>query len=358
MTAVVRDAPLGAPRVDRGGRAIRRIRTIRGARVIGVSLGLSAAILVVFCFSISLGDFPIPVLDVLPAVFGHGNPDSDFIIRQLRLPRALTGLLVGGAFGLSGAVFQTLTRNPLASPDFIGITWGANAAAVTVLVYIGGGYVFVSASAFVGALLCAIAVYLISYRRGVSSYRLILVGIGVGAVMSAVVDYMLTRSDIYEAQQATAWLTGSLNGRSWDHVRVVGVVMLVLLPIVLLLGRPLRALQMGDEVAKGVGVSIERSKLALMVVGVALAAVATAAAGPVMFVAFVSPSIARRLVGKGNMALIPAGLVGALLTCSADLFGRRFFAPTELPVGVVTGVVGAPYLLWLLATTNRSGRGG
>lgn len=361
MTSTLVSPTLGPGRdVRRDSERSREVADARRGgrrRAVAVGVVLAAATAVVFAVSVSVGDFPIPLLDVVPAILGYGNPDSDFIVRTLRLPRALTGVLVGAAFGLSGAIFQSLARNPLASPDIIGITAGASAAAVFVIVLVGGSYVFVSMAAFLGALATAIAIYFLAYKRGVSSYRLVLVGIGVGAMLSACTSYLLTRAEIYDAQRATVWLTGSLNGRSWQHVRPVAAALAVLVPAVLLLARPLRLLQLGDDTAKGLGVPVERTRAALVVVAVGLAAVATASAGPVAFVAFVSAPIARRLV-RSPLTLVPAALVGGLLVLVADLVGRRAFAPTELPVGILTGLVGAPYLLWLLARANKIGRGG
>jgi iron complex transport system permease protein len=295
---------------------------------------------------------------VLPAVFGHGDAQSDFIVRTLRLPRALAAILVGAAFGLSGSVFQLLARNPLASPDIIGITAGASASAVFMIVVVGATSSAVSAGALVGSLITAVAIYVLAYRRGVSSYRLILVGVGVAAVLNAVTSYLLTRAEIFDAQRATVWLTGSLNGRGWDQLRPLAWSMVVLCPALAALVRPLRGLQLGDDTAKGLGIGVERSKAGLVIVAVALCAVATSTAGPVAFVAFLAGPIARRMTGGSQLALLPAALVGALLLLSADLVARRAFAPTELPVGVVTGILGAPYLLWLLARANRIGSGG
>lgn len=336
---------------------VRHARTTGRARAITVSAVLAIVTFGTFCMSISVGDFPIPLSEVVPAIFGYGNPSSDFIIRQLRLPRSLTALLVGSAFGFSGAIFQSLARNPLASPDIIGITAGASTAAVFLIVVIGASGFIVSIGALVGSLLTAVALYGLAYKRGVSAYRLVLVGIGIAAVLNAITSYLLTRGQIFDVQRATVWLTGSLNGRSWDHVRPVAVAMAVLVPAVAALARPLRALQLGDETAKGLGVSVERSRLALIVVAVALVAVATAAAGPVAFVAFVAAPIARRLV-NAPVTLVPAALVGALLLIVSDVVARRVLAPSELPVGIVTGVLGAPYLMWLLARANKIGRGG
>lgn len=344
------------PRVD----ALAIVAKARDAgRVRGAAVGLVLAVGIAlsFALSVSVGDFPIPLAEVVPAIFGFGSPDAHFIVQTLRLPRALTGLLVGGAFGLSGAIFQSLARNPLASPDIIGITAGAATAAVFIIVVLGGGGLMVSMGSFGGALLTATAIYFLAYRRGITAYRLVLVGIGVAAVLSSLTSYLLTRAQIWDAQRATVWLTGSLNGRGWEHVRPVGLAMLALLPVVLVLARPLKALQLGDDTAKGLGVGVERYRRYLILAGVALAAVATASAGPVTFVAFVAAPIARRLT-RSSLTLIPAALVGGLLLLVSDLVARRAFAPTELPVGIITGIVGAPYLLWLLARANRVGRGG
>ena len=295
---------------------------------------------------------------MVPAIFGFGDPDSDFIVREVRLPRALTAVLVGAAFGLSGAIFQSLARNALASPDIIGVTAGASAAAVFAIVFLGASYAVVSAVAFIGALITAGVVYVLAFkRRGMSPYRLVLIGIGIAAVLTAVTEYSLTRAEIFEAQRATIWLTGSLNGRGWEQVRMLTAAIAVLFPLLLLLARPLRILQLGDNTARGLGVRVEPARAGLVVVGVALAAFATAAAGPVAFVAFVGAPIARRLT-RSSLTIVPAGLAGALLVLASDLIARRVFAPTELPVGVITGLIGGPYLLWLLARANRVGRGG
>ena len=319
-------------------------------------LVLSGVLFVVFCVSISVGDFPIPLRDVVPAIFGAGSEDAEFIVRTLRLPRALTGMLVGASFGVSGAIFQSLARNPLASPDIIGIDAGASAAAVFCIVVL---HVSAGATAFGalgGALVTAFAIYLLSWRNGVSTYRLVLIGIGVAAFLASITQYLLTRAEIFEAQRAVVWLTGSLNGRGWEHVRTIGFADLVLLPFVIALSARCASCS-SATMRPGLGVAVERSRLLLVLVGVGLAALATAAAGPIIFVAFVAPPIARRLT-RAPLAVGCSALVGALVVLVSDLVARRAFAPTELPVGVVTGVVGAPYLLWLLARANRVGRGG
>ena len=308
-------------------------------------------------WSISVGDFPVDMRDVLASVFGNGNPDTHFIVRTLRLPRTLCAALVGASLGLSGTIFQSLARNPLASPDIIGITAGASTAAVALIVVVGAGSTTVAFGALGGALATALTIYLLAYRRGLSPYRLVLVGIGVGAMLTAVTAYLLTWARVNDAQRGYLWLTGSLNARSWPHLRPLALACLVLVPVALVLARPLRALQLGDDTARGIGVRLDASRAALLVTAVSLAAIATATAGPIAFVAFVAPPIARRLV-RAPLTMVPAALLGALLLVLADVLGRRAFAPTELPVGIVTGIVGAPYLLFLLARSNSRGSGG
>lgn len=329
------------------------------ARATSVSLLLMGVLAVTFAWSISVGEFPIPIRDVMGELTGlGGNGDSDFIIRTLRLPRVLTAVLVGAAFGLSGQVFQRMVRNPLASPDILGVASGAAAAAVFAIVLLGASSGVVTQYAIVGSILTVGLIYVLAIKKGLSSYRLVLIGIGITAMLDSVIAYLLTRAEIFEAQRATVWLTGSLNGRGWEYVRPLTVVLAVLVPITLLGARQLRALEFGDDTAHGLGVGVRRSKLALSLSGAALAAVATAAAGPVGFVALVAPQIARRLVGGHSLGLLPAALVGALIMVVSDLVARRLFAPIELPVGVVTAIVGAPYLLWLLARANKIGSGG
>ncbi len=334
----------------------RRVSMRLDPRRFVVCVLLAAATVAVGCWSISVGDFPIPISDVIATVFGSGSEDAEFIVRTLRLPRAITGALVGLAFGISGAIFQSLARNPLASPDIIGFNSGAAVGAVFVIVILGGSSSQVAFGAVSGGVLTALLVFGLAIKgRGVQAYRLVLVGIGIGFAATAVVDYLITRAEIFDVQRAAVWLTGSLNGRSWDDVRTVGLALLVLTPLAVLMQRWLDRLELSDDVAAGLGVPVGRAKLALVLVGVALAALAVAAAGPIGFVAFVAGPIARRLVDTPGAALIPAGFTGALVTVAADLAARRVLAPTELPVGILTAVIGAPYLLWLLSRQGRTG---
>jgi iron complex transport system permease protein len=325
-------------------------------RGVAVSAVLAALVVVVACWSLSVGDFPIPIGDVVRALVGQGTDDAEFIVTSLRLPRVLTGIMIGAAFALSGAIFQSLAQNPLASPDIIGFNSGAALGAVVMIVVVEGAASFqVSLGAVVGGLLTAVLVYVLAWRRGILGYRLILVGIGIGFTLGACVNYLLTRAQIYDAQRAAVWLTGSLNGRGWEHVRPVAIGLALLLPIALAFSRRLRLLELGQDTAAGLGVPVGATRVWLSLVGISLAALATAAAGPVGFIALVCGPIARRMVRSPGVTLIPTALFGALLTVSADLAARRALAPTELPVGIATAIIGAPYLLWLLTREIRSG---
>ncbi|WP_435174810.1 FecCD family ABC transporter permease [Actinacidiphila sp. bgisy145] len=349
--------PYGVPSAD-AVRAVRSARSQPRVRAAAVTAVMAVVVLALFCASLSVGSFRIPVLDVLRTLGGGGDAGTRFIVVRVRMPRALTGVAAGAAFGLSGAIFQSLIRNPLASPDVIGITAGASAAAVVAIVVFSLAGTAVSLTAVAGALLTALLIYLLAWRRGVTGYRLVLVGIGVAAALSSVVSFLLTRADVYTAQQALLWLTGSLDGADWPRARAVLYPLAVLLPAAFLAARTLPALGLGDDSARGLGVRVERGRLGLVLVGVCLAAVATSAAGPVAFVAFLSGPVARRLLHGRGPALVLSALTGAALMLGCDFAGQHLLGPTEFPVGVITGVLGAPGLLWLLARANRVGQGG
>lgn len=348
MTAV---SPLTRARVVRRGTWSFRVRP-RSVVVCFALLAVTAAIGVV---SIMVGDFPLSVGEVLGAVFGDGGKQAEFIVQTLRLPRALTAMLVGAALGMSGAVFQSIARNPLGSPDIIGFESGAAAGAVVMITVFNASSAEVAGGAVAGGLLTALLVYVLAYQKGLAASRLVLVGIGIGFTASAAVDYMITRAQIYDVQRAAVWLTGSLNGRTWEHVRTIGLALAVLAPMILIAQRSLDRLELGDDAAFALGIRVGRAKFLLILLAVGLAALAVASAGPIVFIAFVSAPIARRLVSSPGACVIPAACVGACLTTAADLAARRVLAPTELPVGIMTAILGAPYLLWLLSRRARTG---
>ena len=305
--------------------------------------------------ALGAGDYPIAPERVLATLFGVGEGREPFIILTLRLPRLVTALAAGMAFGVAGAIFQSLARNPLASPDIIGFDSGAALGAVAIVVIVGAGGYAVAGGAIVGGLVTAAIVLGLAWRRPLAPLRLILVGIGVGVVCNALMSFLLSRGDIWEASAAQAWLTGSLNARTWTQALVACVGAALLVPLALLTKPALDQVELGDDLAAALGIPVDRARLLAGLVAVLLAALAVGAAGPLPFVALVAAPIARRLSGLSGPDLVTAGLIGALLVLLADLAGRLLFAPVQLPAGIFTAMFGAPYLLWLLATQIRRG---
>lgn len=317
-----------------------------------------ALALVVATLSLTVGDYAMPLPDVVATLAGDGTLITYDVVVRNRLPRALVAVGVGAALAISGAIFQRLARNPLVSPDVIGVNAGASAGAVIAIVVLGANAAATVAGALIGAALTTVLVYAIAYRGGSSGYRLVLVGIGVTALLSSTATFLLTRSDRYEALRAAIWLVGSVGGRGWAHVTTIAGALVVLAPAALALSRQLRLLDMGDDVARALAGRVELSRGLLMVVGVGLAALATAAAGPIAFVALAAPQIVRRVLAARAVGLLPASGVGALIVIASDIGARALFDPNDMPVGVVTALVGAPVLMYLLVRANRIGHGG
>jgi iron complex transport system permease protein len=327
-------------------------------RALRVSVVLAVLLVLVGAVSLTLGAAGVAPADVLAALVGRADRLTSFVILELRLPRLAAGALVGACLGMSGALVQSMARNPLASPDIIGITAAASATGSIALVWFGLTGILLSGIVLAGTFAAAALIYVLAWRRGVSGYRFVLVGIGIAAFCGGIVSYVLTRADLRDVQQALVWLTGSLNSVDPAALAVLAVGAIVLLPCALVVGRPLGTLSLGDDLAAGLGVRPERTRLLVVAVAVALAAIAVAVAGPVSFVAFLAAPIARGLLGRGSLALVPSALLGALILVVSDVAAQFAIPGVSLPVGVVTGIVGAPYLLWLLARTNRIGRGG
>jgi iron complex transport system permease protein len=327
-------------------------------RAVAVPVLLAVVALLLAAVDVGRGDYSIGVLDVLRIVTGAGEQADRFVVMELRLPRALTAVLVGSALGMAGAILQSVARNPLASPDILGITQGAGVGAVALIVLAGGSvggtvaFVGTPAAALLGGLLAAMAVYLLAWRQGVSGFRLVLVGIAVSAVLTSLTSYLLVVADITEAAQATVWLTGSLNGRGWEHVVPVALVVGAVGGLALSTAPTLAALRLGDDSARALGVRLQTGQAVLVGASVVLASVAVAAAGPIPFVALMAPQVALRLVRSAGPPVLAGGLVGAVLVVGGDVLSRTVL-PVELPVGVLTAAVGAPYLLFLLARRTR-----
>lgn len=322
------------------------------------------ALAVLFGLDLALGDFDVPLADVVQVLLGGGDPGQRFIVMELRLPQAMVALLAGAALGLSGALTQTFARNPLASPDTLGINHGAAFGAVAVIVLsgasgYGGGLVSgtlqqvgVPVAAFLGALVTAALLYLLSWRRGIDGQRLVLIGIGLTAALVAATNWLLVKARIQDAASAQVWLNGSLNARGWEQGRPLLYALLVLVPVALLLARTLNAMQLGDDSARGLGVRLQVTQLLTLVAACGLAAVAVAAVGPLGFVAFVVPQIALLMTRGSRPPMLASMVFGAVLVVGADLL-TRVVIPFALPAGLVTSAIGAPYLIWLLVRTNR-----
>ncbi len=319
--------------------------------VVFVLLGLAAFAGVVA--NVGVGEYPIAPLDVIRALFGieSGDGNYDFIVNVLRLPRALVAVLVGAALAVSGAVLQGLTRNDLAAPDIIGVNAGAGLAAVTLIVaFPSVSAVFLPPAAFGGALVVAVLLYLLAWRGSSSPTRLVLIGVGLSAVATALTTFMITFGDIYQVSQALVWLTGSVYGRSWELGLLLQVLPYVSVGLLLAfaLSRQITALTLGEDVATGLGQRTAWVKFFSVVAVVLLAGSAVAIAGPIGFVGLVVPHVARFFVGVDYRWILPySALLGAVLLVSADIAARLVLRPQELPVGIMTALVGAPFFIYL-----------
>ncbi|CAL9506489.1 FecCD family ABC transporter permease [Streptomyces sp. enrichment culture] len=327
----------------------------RRSLLVGTALALLLATAVVA--SLCVGESFVAPGEVVRVLLGLPSPD-ELVVGTLRLPRLVTGLLVGAAFGVSGALIQTVARNPLASPDVIGVTHGAGAATVAAMTFGVTSYTLMPYVSVAGGLAAAALVYALAWRRGLSAARFVLVGIGISVALGSLTRLFVTKGEYLVAQQAKVWLTGSLNGRGWDQAAPLATVLLVCVPCVLWAARAQRAAAFDDDTAVALGSRLDRDRLGMGVLGVVLASVATGAAGPVDFVALLAPQIARRLTRTPHIPLLSSALTGALIVVVADLLARRLLSPVELPVGVFTALVGAPYLMWLIVSTRSSRSGG
>ena len=341
-----------------GTLAIRRsglsLRWHQRALLVGVALTLLVCALA--ATGLLLGELGLTPGQVLSALTGGGDPLSAYFVTDVRLPRVVAGVAVGAALGAAGALFQTVTGNPLGSPDLIGFTAGSATGAVVAIIVAGGGPATTTTGALIGGGLTAVLIAALSRRHGLTGQRLVLVGLGVGATLTAVDRLLLARADLATAQDAAQWLAGSLNGLLWHRVAPAASGIIALVGIAMVLARPLGMLPLGDDLARATGVQVTRIRGLAVLVGVGLVALATATAGPVAFVALAAPQIARRLTGGAAPAVASAALTGAVLVLASDLIAQRLFAPTQLTVGVVTGAVGGVYLVALLATQWRGTR--
>jgi iron complex transport system permease protein len=330
------------------------IRVLRRSVVVAAAMVL--ALLLAALASLTLGAHLVSPAGAVSAILGEGMPADRFIVGQLRLPRIVAAALVGTALGIAGAIFQSVSRNPLGSPDVIGLDVGASTGALVSLLLVHASTVGAGIGAVVGGTVTAGAVVLLAVRRGLAPLRLVLVGIGAAAMLAAVNSTLIVRANLYDAQSASIWLVGNLAGRGWAEVAILGPVVAVGVVLAVLLARPLALGEFADDRAAALGSHPGRVRIAAIGVAVLLASGAVAIAGPIPFIALTAPQIVRRLTRAPGPNLVLSGLGGAVLLVLADLAAREAFQPRQLPVGVVSGVVGGVYLAWLLGREWRRGR--
>lgn len=332
------------------------LRAVRRRRQILVVAGMALLVLVAGTGALLIGAAGLTPGQAIAGAVGLGDKGDVFIIQKLRLPRIEAAVVVGAAFGLAGALFQSTLRNPLASPDILGISSGASLGAVTGLLALGMSGVALSGLAFSGAGLVALAIWLLAWRKGLHSIRFVLVGVGFAYLCSSMVAWAMARAEENEAAGVLIWTVGSVSDIRGEQLTLVAAGTLVLAVAVAVVARAQGPLSLGDDNARALGVHVDAARIGTLLLAVALVALATSAAGPIAFVALVAPAIARRLVNDGGAALVASAATGAALTLVADVVGQHALLGVAAPVGIVTGLVGAPYLLWLLATNEKRSR--
>lgn len=322
-------------------------------RVMALIILCTAILVMLMLYAITLGAVPLTIHQVWDATWGEGDSRTLLVVRTLRWPRIGAAVVIGAALALSGMLFQGIARNPLVSPDIIGIDAGATVVAVSwiILTQDTSGLPLVT---FLGAILTAMVIYVLSWRKGASPNRMILVGIGISSMAGAVTSFMLVKYPLEQIRPAVVWTMGSIYGSTWRDVVIPGAVILATLPFAILLMQPLRAMSLGDNVTKSLGIPLESTRLAVIVIGCALASVAVAFAGPIGFIALMVPHMARMIAGpQSGGVLVLTGLLGGIILLVSDTVALHFL-PVSLPVGVVTSAVGAPYFLYLLYRSNSS----
>ncbi|WP_078432168.1 FecCD family ABC transporter permease [Metabacillus halosaccharovorans] len=329
-------------------------RKKRHRRYILVTSLLAIIAFALCCTMLMLGNTIYPVSDVISVLLGEKVKGASFAVGTIRFPRMVAGVFAGFAFGVAGHVFQTMLRNPLANPNVIGITTGSSAAAVFCIIVLHASNTFVSIASIIGGLATVIVIFLLLKGTSFSIGRLILIGIGIQAMLNAVVSYLLLIGQQQDIPTAMRWLSGSLNGAKMEELYPLMVTVLIFAPIIIAFGKRLDMLELGEQAATSLGVDTNKTRFVLIISSVLIIALATATTGPIAFIAFLSGPIAKRLVGVGFSSIIPAGLVGIILVLASDLVGQFAFV-ARYPVGVITGILGAPYLIYLLIRMNRKG---
>jgi ferric enterobactin transport system permease protein len=307
-------------------------------------------------FALTTGKFPIEFSTLIDIVVGQSEGSiKEKIVMDIRLPRLLTAMGVGAALGISGAIFQSISRNVLGSPDVIGFTTGAATGALLQIIIFNGTVVDIAISTLIGGMATALIVYLLSLKNGVmSGYTMILIGIGIGAILHAFNGLLLVKGNIDNAIMANLWLAGSLNARTWQHVYPTFIGLLILVPLIIFYAKSLTLMEMGDDMAQQLGVHVGRVRWVMIFSAVLLASLATASAGPIAFVALAAPQLVIRLSHSGKLPIVGSALMGALLLLSADVLSQSLPINITMPVGLMTGVIGGLYLLWLLTRKQRT----
>lgn len=346
-------------RVDFGYRALG-VRTRLFSRRIGLRLALTCVVLVALAIFMALvavffGDYPLSVAEVADALSGRGDEFSTRVVIEWRMPIVVAAVVFGALLGTGGAIFQSLTRNPLGSPDVIGFDAGSYTAVVVMMLVMGAqNYWTVAASSILGGLLTATAVYLLAYRRGVQGFRLIIVGIAVSAALGSINTYLITRADVRDAMQVGFWGAGTISRVSWTSLVPSLSIAAGIAVACALLSPALRTMELGDDAAATQGVAVGRARLALLVVGVATTALVTAAAGPIGFISLVAPQLARRVARTPGVSLLASAAMGSMLLSGAHLLSQylsTIYRP--IPVGLLTVCVGGVYLIWLILKETR-----
>ncbi|MCY8026544.1 FecCD family ABC transporter permease [Bacillus sonorensis] len=333
----------------------------KNSRAAVIMLVMAALITGVFLLSLNMGEIRIAPLDTLKTLFGAGTPQDELVLFEFRLPRMILAMIIGAGIAAAGAVWQGISQNDLADPGILGINAGAGFAVVLFIFFLQGSIDRLEASmmfslpifAFIGACISVILIYLLAWKKGLNPVRLVLVGIGVNAAFGAAILMLQLKMDPNDFMQATVWLSGNIWNANWSFVWATLPWIAVLLPFILYKARYLNVLNLGDQIAAGLGTAVEKERRTLLLAAAALSGACVAAGGNITFLGLVAPHIARRLVGPKHQLLIPASaLTGALLFLLADLIGRNLLAPSEIPVGLVISVLGAPYFIYLLIKTN------
>lgn len=340
---------VGRRRVVVGVRGLSMIIGLRSA-LVGLLVALATVFLVLI--ALVLGDFPMTPAEVVGVFTGQVDALPRIVVLEWRLPRAAAAVLFGAALAVAGAIFQTVTRNPLASPDIIGLANGSFTGMLVALLVLGGSWPLLTAGSLIGGLLAAVVIYLLAYRGGLQGFRFIVVGIGISAMLASVNTWMLLRAELETALFASAWGAGTLNSVTAATAVPAGICIVVLLAVLPLVTPAVRQLDLGDDAASATGVAVGRTRLAAIALAVCLVSVVTAVAGPISFVALAAPQITRRLTRSAGIPFVTTGIVGGALLLGSDLIAQHV-VPLTVPVGVVTVVLGGGYLVWLLIHESR-----